>query len=71
MKPTLKRLLPLTFFLASYTSAKSYTMPNLNFNCLNCINGGHDFCSSGSYGGPVDPVSSVCCANMGSYYDSC
>ena len=61
----------ITLLLPYLAYLKSYTLTNLNNNCLNCINGGNDFCSSGTYGGPVDPISSVCCASMTSYYDSC
>lgn len=46
-------------------------MSNLNGNCLNCINGGFDFCSSGAVGGPVDPFNGVCCVQMSSAFDTC
>lgn len=57
--------------LIKHASSKSYTMTNLNGNCLNCINGGYDFCTLGYYGGKVDPVNSVCCTGMSSVFDSC
>ncbi|TNV73288.1 hypothetical protein FGO68_gene6095 [Halteria grandinella] len=57
--------------LLTLVSSKSYTQTSLNSNCLNCINGGYDFCSLGTYRGPVDPISSQCCANMANIYDSC
>lgn len=63
--------LVLLSLLCALVSLKSYTFSNFNSNCLNCVNAGHDFCSTGTYGGPVDPISSVCCAGMTNFFDSC
>ena len=66
---TLKILLLLG--LLSACAYASTLMTSLNGNCLNCINSNYDFCSSGSIGGKVDPMNSVCCSGMINAQDTC
>ena len=62
------------FVLVSYLSfarSLSSMRSDLLGNCLNCINSGLDFCSTGNTYDPVDPINGVCCQNMASAPDTC
>ena len=51
----------LLFLSIAFVNLQSIQRSDLNGNCLNCINSGFDFCSTGAELGPVDPINGVCC----------